>query len=175
VSNRKKAIALVFIAIMCVALIFGFFILNGTFSGTTSTMLSRSQNNNLWNYSFVATYSGSRNQVIGGTIHIDALLTYLGSQNVSINYVDPLLAGISVQSLANPSRSVWGFYPPAVTFFNYTVSRGMSLRDSVTIQADNPGFIRGQEYSIGFAPMVNYTSTRETDADLQIEWNFTLV
>ena len=58
---------------------------------------------------------------------IDANLTYLGSQNVSVNYVNPFLAGISVQSLVNSSRYVWGFQPSSAVYFSNTMSYGMSF------------------------------------------------
>jgi len=145
-------------------------------SGLTSTTLTPvNSNNSLWSFSLVVTYAGSGNEVSGGTIHLNANLTYLGSQNVSINYVDPLLAGISVQSLANSSRYVWAYQPPAVTFFNYTVTHGMSFLDSVDIPTNTSGFITGQGYSISFSPIVNYTKTSESVGDLQVQWNFTLL
>ena len=173
--TRRKSVAVILIPIVVIALILGVFLLNGTFSGSTSTTLMPRQSNSLWSYSLVITYSGSGNHLTGGIIHIAANLIYLGSQNVSVNYVDPLLAGIVVTSLVNSSRYVWAYQPSAATFFNFTLSHGMSLGDSVDIPTDASGFIAGEGYSISFAPIVNYTRTDESVADLLVQWNFTLV
>ncbi len=106
---------------------------------------------------------------------IDANLTYLGSQNVSVNYVNPFLAGISVQSLVNSSRYVWGFQPSSAVYFSNTMSYGMSFLGSIDIPTNTSEFITGQGYSINFSPSIWYTRTSESIGNLQFQWNFTLV
>jgi hypothetical protein len=109
----------------------------------------------------------------GNDIEISASLAFVATDNETLCYVSPLLAGLQV--LNETGGVVWAFQPPAVTFCNQTMSYEKSFTESLDISTASSGFYPGQNYSISFGPILYDQHGNLIGQDLQVSLDFSMV
>jgi hypothetical protein len=103
----------------------------------------------------------------GQMITVRSYLTNVAGKNVTIGLVESSLAGLQVVS--SNGTVVWGYYPPAVTFFR-NVTKGETIQGQLEIPTS--GLQSGQVYAIVTGPGFYYATTQAGQTGLDFSISF---